>query len=107
MERYEQLRTAATLGDVTVLLHGESGAGDLAAADVHALSRRSGNFVDIYCAALSKDIVEGELGRWKDWVLALLAEPGLPWAYEAWMGVTAALAFVAVHGLHAWWVRPG
>jgi hypothetical protein len=40
--------------------------------------------------------------------LALLAEPGVPgMAYETWMGVTAAAAFVTVHGLHAWSVRPG
>ncbi|QQO07429.1 sigma-54 interaction domain-containing protein [Breznakiella homolactica] len=59
---YEMLVQVAP-SDATVLISGESGTGkELFAAEIHRLSRRSGNvFVRINCAALPESVIESEL----------------------------------------------
>ncbi len=48
--------------DIPILLVGETGRGkDLLAQEIHRLSGREGEFVDVNCGALPRDLVEGEL----------------------------------------------
>ncbi len=47
---------------VTVLLSGESGTGkDILAREIHVMSRRSGNYIAINCAAIPESLLESEL----------------------------------------------
>ncbi len=57
----EQIEKVATT-DATILVTGESGTGkELVARAIHKLSKRSGNFISINCAAIPDDILESEL----------------------------------------------
>jgi len=48
--------------DATVLLHGESGTGkSLLAKVMHHLSKRTGGFVELNCAAIPENLIESEL----------------------------------------------
>lgn len=48
--------------NTTVLLSGESGTGkDVLAREIHALSRRTGNYIAINCAAIPETLLESEL----------------------------------------------
>ncbi len=56
----EVSHVAAT--DATVLLHGESGTGkSLLAKVMHHLSKRTGGFVELNCAAIPENLIESEL----------------------------------------------
>ena len=60
----ELMKKAARVAPVkaTVLLSGESGTGkDVLAREIHALSRRPGNYIAINCAAIPETLLESEL----------------------------------------------
>jgi transcriptional regulator of acetoin/glycerol metabolism len=63
-ELAQTFQTAADLAPskVPILLSGETGAGkEVVAREIHQLSRRSGRFIAVNCAALPETLVESEL----------------------------------------------
>ncbi len=62
---YQQIRKVAKT-NIAVLIEGESGTGkELCAQTIHKLSKRSGKFVAINCAAIPKNLLESELFGYK------------------------------------------
>lgn len=66
LERVKREIAMAAEGDTTVLFLGESGCGkDLAAQELHRLSKRRGEFVAINCGAVPENLLESELFGYK------------------------------------------
>ncbi|MBN2191113.1 MAG: sigma-54-dependent Fis family transcriptional regulator [Candidatus Aureabacteria bacterium] len=58
---YEQAAKVA-LTDTTILITGESGTGkEILAQDIHKMSKRTGKFTPVHCAALTETLLESEL----------------------------------------------
>ncbi|MDD5645489.1 MAG: sigma-54 dependent transcriptional regulator, partial [bacterium] len=58
---YEQAAKVA-LTDTTILITGESGTGkEILAQDIHKMSKRTGKFTPVHCAALPETLLETEL----------------------------------------------
>ncbi|MBU0928975.1 MAG: sigma 54-interacting transcriptional regulator [Spirochaetes bacterium] len=63
MRAMRELMVQVATSDATVLINGESGTGkELVAAEIHALSRRSGGpLIKVNCSALPESVIESEL----------------------------------------------
>jgi two-component system, NtrC family, nitrogen regulation response regulator NtrX len=62
MQALKEMIQRAAPSDGRLLITGENGTGkELVARQVHKLSGRSGNFVQLNCAALPKELIESEL----------------------------------------------
>ena len=61
-ELYRMIQKIAPFDDISVLILGESGTGkELVAGRLHELSKRSGPFVAVNCAAISEQLFESEM----------------------------------------------